>query len=354
MERLSNMYQRPSFQSANRYGPRADMAGQNFNHNMLISSREGAQVLDRLVQNFKSRNTGSESYPKKKVVEKEVVRPDPVLWFPGGDADCGGSAGGGGDISAFSLIAVLLSVFNIIDLLVTNANNNNNRNNINDNAQNQNINSNTESNANPDQASANQVMLVPPGVGRRKRETRHNQTALFMELQILNNSRISLNLFDKDDISFNNISTEAVSFNRSREEIIDELGLGVGMVLNSWHLYKSGVLHCQHRNTCELGFNGAVWGDVSSLLTEFSGKIIARWFTDSVESEKKMLDSLKKGLLSARRFRWDLGDDNLLDDEEIDGDHASTCDQHLEYTSCPVWIWNIIVKAAKTNIDHSD
>ena len=61
-------------------------------------------------------------------------------------------------------------MFNIINLIASNANKNNNRNNINDNAQNINDNSNTESNANPGQSSANQVMVVPPGAGRRKRD----------------------------------------------------------------------------------------------------------------------------------------------------------------------------------------
>ena len=63
-------------------------------------------------------------------------------------------------MSTFSLIALLLSIFNIVNLLVSNANNNNNRNNINDNANNQNLNSNTESNANAGQSSANQVCMV--------------------------------------------------------------------------------------------------------------------------------------------------------------------------------------------------
>ena len=62
-------------------------------------------------------------------------------------------------MSTFSIIALLLSVFNIIDMLVSNANNNNNRNNINQNDFNANDNSNTESNANPDQASSNAVKL---------------------------------------------------------------------------------------------------------------------------------------------------------------------------------------------------
>ena len=75
----------------------------------------------------------------------------------------------------------MLSIFNIVDLVVSNANNNNNRNNINDNSQNINDNSNTESNANAGQSSANQVMMVPPGVGRRrKREV--NGTEVFPPL----------------------------------------------------------------------------------------------------------------------------------------------------------------------------
>ena len=49
-----------------------------------------------------------------KVVEKEVVRPDPVLWFPGGDADCGGSAGGNADIFGSYSIFVDTRSLNVI------------------------------------------------------------------------------------------------------------------------------------------------------------------------------------------------------------------------------------------------
>ena len=72
-------------------------------------------------------------------------------------------------ISTFSMIALLLSLFNIVDLLVANANNNNNQNNLNSNQANLNDNSNVESNANPGQSSANQAVITPPGVGRRRR-----------------------------------------------------------------------------------------------------------------------------------------------------------------------------------------
>ena len=82
----------------------------------------------------------------------------------------------------------MLSIFNIVDMVVSNANNNNNRNNINDNSQNINDNSNTESNANAGQSSANQVMMVPPGVGRRKREV--NGTEVFYPLCVSNRNSI--------------------------------------------------------------------------------------------------------------------------------------------------------------------
>ena len=89
------------------------------------------------------------------------------------------------DLSTFSVIALLLSIFNIINLIASNANNNNNRNNINDNANNNNDNSNTESNGNPDQASANQVMMVPPGAGRRRRDKRYAEVNNILNLGMI-------------------------------------------------------------------------------------------------------------------------------------------------------------------------
>ena len=65
------------------------------------------------------------------------------------------------------MLALILSIFNVINLLATNNNNNNNRNNINDNLGNVNAGDNSESNANSNGMTATQVMLVPPGVGKR-------------------------------------------------------------------------------------------------------------------------------------------------------------------------------------------
>lgn len=70
-------------------------------------------------------------------------------------------------VGGFSILALLLAIFNLINLLATNSNNNNNRNNINDNLGNVNAGDNSESNANSNGMTATQVMLVPPGVGKR-------------------------------------------------------------------------------------------------------------------------------------------------------------------------------------------
>ena len=81
-----------------------------------------------------------------------------------------GNSGGG--ISTFSLLALLVSIFNIMSLIAsssTNNNNNDNNNNINDNQGNNNGGQNSESNTNNEIMAVTQVMQVPPGAGRRKR-----------------------------------------------------------------------------------------------------------------------------------------------------------------------------------------
>ena len=73
---------------------------------------------------------------------------------------------GSESIGTFSILALLLSIFNIINVVASNVNNNNNRNNINDNSGDLNSADNTESNANSNSETATQVMMVPPGVGK--------------------------------------------------------------------------------------------------------------------------------------------------------------------------------------------
>ena len=156
----------------------------------------------------------------------------------------------------------MLSIFNIVDLVVSNANNNNNRNNINDNTQNINDNSNTESNANAGQSSANQVMMVPPGVGRRrKREV--NGTEVFLlplfvqqKFYLIFQSSVPVNLLMMDEVDDRmfriviktsqtdgvglfNSSWYSISSNLSRLEVEDESMLAMSAVNNAWHLLQS-------------------------------------------------------------------------------------------------------------------
>ena len=142
---------------------------------VLIPSHDGLRLLDQLASN----DGGSSRRPKTTT----PAPPQPVLWFPNNNADCGGSTKGSESIGTFSLLALLLSVFNIINLVASNVNNNNNRNNINDNSGNLNTADNTESNANSGSETATMVMMVPPGVGRRKRDLLHNETSTLVHDQ---------------------------------------------------------------------------------------------------------------------------------------------------------------------------
>ena len=263
-------------------------------------------------------------------------KPEPVLWFPGGDAECGTNAGSkerhallcdnntditfhlsaNYDISTFSIIALMLSIFNIVDLVVSNANNNNNRNNINDNTQNINDNSNTESNANAGQSSANQVMMVPPGVGRRrKREV--NGTEVFLlplfvqqKFYLIFQSSVPVNLLMMDEVDDRmfriviktsqtdgvglfNSSWYSISSNLSRLEVEDESMLAMSAVNNAWHLLQASPAHCHVRNFCELGFNGSVWGDLGALVVEMMGKIIIRFVSLDMEEEAQLYNALR-------------------------------------------------------------
>ena len=124
----------------------------------LYSSNQGYELLSLL----------SSSMSKSNKIPKTTTTPappQPVLWFPNNNADCGGSTKGSEEkfflcpkvnfnfsgsesIGTFSILALLLSIFNIINVVASNVNNNNNRNNINDNSGDLNSADNTESNAN--------------------------------------------------------------------------------------------------------------------------------------------------------------------------------------------------------------
>ncbi len=97
----------------------------------------------------------------------------PIIFFPGTpDSTCKlAGQGSSHSLNTFSLVALLLSIFNIVTLLVQNANvnNNNNNNNRNDNADNINSLNSAESNSNPEVMTTVQVMMTAGGVGKKRR-----------------------------------------------------------------------------------------------------------------------------------------------------------------------------------------
>ena len=57
-------------------------------------------------------------------------------------------------------------------------------------------------------------------------------------------------------------------------EIKSEVLLGINLASNAWFLLENldPDDKCHIMNICELGFNGSVWGEMSELVTEFSGE----------------------------------------------------------------------------------
>ena len=241
-------------------------------------------------------------------------------------------------MSTFSIIALMLSIFNIVDLLVTNANNNNNRNNINDNANNNNDNSNTESNGNPDQASANQAMFTPPGAGRRKREARMTSEPMILKPEMIKN-QLRLRIFPKDNANSSQGLFSAWYEVNNMTRVQDELVLGMSMVTNAWHLMEAASKDCHVRNLCELGFNGSVWGEMAELVVELMGKVMARWISEDDVMEMELVKSLKLGITGGRKFK--------------EGEDYDSCDSQF-VDVCPISNWNKFVMETKILAHKSD
>ena len=120
-------------------------------------------------------------------------------------------------------------------------------------------------------------------------------------------------------------------------KVQDELVLGMSMVINAWHLMEAGSQDCHVRNLCELGFNGSVWGEMAELVVDLMGKVMARWISEDDVMEKKLVESLKLGIIGGRRFK--------------DGEDYESCDsQFLDI--CPLSSWNMFVMETK-NLSHS-
>ena len=81
----------------------------------------------------------------------------------------------------------------------------------------------------------------------------------------------------------------------SPEDLRDEASLGFLMATNAWHLSDQPPPPggCQQLNMCELGYNGAVWGQVSEIMVELAGRVIIRWVADDESEEANLQNTLR-------------------------------------------------------------
>ena len=216
--------------------------------------------------------------------------------------------GGGYGISTFSLIALLVSIFNIISLVVnssSNNNNNDNNSNINDNQGNENGAQNSESNTNNAMMAVTQVMQVPPGAGRRKRAITKDKENDYKSTLIFKNKTLSLAPSHSENINVSLLDDDIDAY------FLDEVGIGIILSLNNWHYFNSNTSTsflpktCLYRNLCEMNYNCAMFGNGSKLVSTIVSHVIARDFSDSNEEEEMFLTAAKRGsMLNKQCDQW--------------------------------------------------
>ena len=213
-----------------------------------------------------------------------------------------GNSGGG--ISTFSLLALLVSIFNIISLIAnssTNNNNNDNNNNINDNQGNNNGGQNSESNTNNEIMAVTQVMQVPPGAGRRKRSNYMPKTEQQYSTLLLENSKLILKPPNTTAI------IQKIPQN-VKQTFLDEIAIGITMSLNGWYYIELGNLgkpllthrSCIFRNLCEMNYNCAVFGPGAKMVCSFATHVIARDLARTDDEETELLFAADNGSLMTR------------------------------------------------------
>ena len=158
---------------------------------------------------------------------------------------------------------------------------------------------------------ATQVMMVPPGVGRRKRESTINSTSSFLST---NSTHLSLNI-DTKEVLMTKLPTG------NFQDFIEEMPLGIIMTMNAWHLATHET--CLPRNFCEYGLNCATFGPGAQFIGQYGSLTMARWLAKSDDQEHKFLQSYLKGV------------------------NLENCNQFSDL--CHLSHWNSYVKSAKKN-----
>ena len=134
-------------------------------------------------------------------------------------------------------------------------------------------------------------MLVPPGVGRRKRDLDGDLTLGETRL-VANNSHLSL--------KHGEILLYQKQFPELNAEFLEEIPLGIVVTMQAWHLStissdETTRTICTERNFCELGLNCAVFGPGSLYICYFGAETIARWLANESCQEDNYLMAFQRG-----------------------------------------------------------
>ena len=160
-------------------------------------------------------------------------------------------------------------------------------------------------------------MMVPPGVGRRKRD--NNDFNIYDKTMLTaNNSHLTL--------THGNDLLHQMPYPSLNSEFLEEIPLGIVVTMQAWHLSsisldKKTQTKCTERNFCELGQNCAVFGPGSLFACQFGADTMARWLASESSQEVDYLKSFKYGV------------------------NLESCETHNAL--CPVHHWNNFIAEAK-------
>ena len=150
-------------------------------------------------------------------------------------------------------------------------------------------------------------MLVPPGVGRRKRRTVPESVNITLQSTMINPSAIQVKLLNggKEDKALLLVPDEGWPL------FFEELSVGTFLVMNTWLSHQRIIKDadnekllsiCQKRNYCELGANASLIGAGAITIVQLIENIVIDNFCSNCNSIEHKI-ALHNGL-SKRYCAW--------------------------------------------------
>ena len=171
------------------------------------------------------------------------------------------------------------------------------------------------------------VMLVPPGVGRRKRdldEEHHYQSC---------NSNQAFLQANSTHFSLTHCNQTLVNITYDKpltDEFLEEIPLGIVMTINAMTVAQGNNLNipCQNRNFCEFGLNCGFFGTGSIKMCTIGSIFMSRWISHNDNEENNFLTAFTQGT------------------------NLANC-HDLYDSQCNVAKWNTHLDAIRTNVSAS-